>query len=347
MTQPWTDRPSTDDAIATAAAEWLCERDEGFAAGRAAAFAAWRAADARHEAAVVRTERAFGLMAELPEVRDRLEMRLAQRPRPATGAARAVAFRALGWAAGVAAAAVFAAGLWWLAPSRSAGLERFATPPQRQEQFALKDGSVVNLNAGSEVRVRFTASERRVVLATGEAHFSVTPDPARPFIVTAAGVAVRAVGTAFNVHVGEAGVEVLVTEGKVQVTREGRGTAKAAAVPVERPQLVAGERVAIPRGEPVAPAKVEQVTDETLRAATGWHSPVITFYDLPLRMVVAQFNRRNVLQIVLADESIGERRIGGTFSVDQVEAFVRLLEQDGDVVVHRGTGGEMILGRRP
>ena len=73
---------STDDAIETAAAEWLCERDEGFAPGRAQAFAAWRAADPRHEAAVAETERAMEIIAEMPAVRAPLEARIAAEARP-------------------------------------------------------------------------------------------------------------------------------------------------------------------------------------------------------------------------------------------------------------------------
>jgi transmembrane sensor len=50
----------------------------------------------------------------------------------------------------------------------------------------------------------------------------VTKDPVRPFIVMAAGVAVRAVGTAFNVKLDSTAVEVLVTEGMVAVATEDR-----------------------------------------------------------------------------------------------------------------------------
>ena len=44
-----TDSNPLDDAIETAAAEWLIEREDGFTPGRAAQFAAWRAADSRHD----------------------------------------------------------------------------------------------------------------------------------------------------------------------------------------------------------------------------------------------------------------------------------------------------------
>lgn len=335
----------SDDAIDTAAAAWLCEREEGFAPGRAEAFAAWRALDPRHEAAVERTARALELIAEMPAVRTELAARLeATAPRP-DRVVRRTSFRPPAWAAGLAAALVLAGALWWLQASRAGVAQRFATEAQHQEQVALNDGSVVNLNASSEVNVRLTASERRVTLAAGEAHFTVAHDATRPFVVTAAGVSVRAVGTAFNVRVGDTGVEVLVTEGKVEVTRD--VGAAAAPLPAERPHLVAGERVAIPRAALDAPARIERVSAETLRDSSRWHSAVITFYDLPLRTVVGQFNRRNARQLVLADAELGARKIGGTFAADQVEAFVRLLEQDGDVVAERRGAGEIVLRRAP
>ena len=335
---------STDDAIETAAAEWLCEREEGFATGRAQAFAAWRAADPRHEAAVAETERAMELLAEMPAVRAPLEARIAEVMQPVAPFVRWGGFRPPVWTAGLAAALVLAAGVWWLAPERSNGPQRYVTAAARQQQIALNDGSVLNLNVSSEVSVRLTPNERRVTLASGEAHFAVAHDTARPFIVTAAGVSVRAVGTAFSVRMGEAGVEVLVTEGKVEVARDAISAEAAVASPS---RLVAGERAVITRAVSVANAPIERVSAEVLSVAVRWHSQVMTFSDLPLREAVVLFNRRNETQLVLADEKLGSQKIGGTFAADQVEAFVRLLEKDGDVVAERRGAREIALRRAP
>jgi transmembrane sensor len=351
MTPPPPNAASTDEAIETAAAEWLCERDEGFAPGRAQAFAAWRAADARHEAAVAETERAMELLAEMPEVRAPLEARITTVAGPVAPVVRWGGFRPPVWAAGLAAALVLAAGAVWFAPRGSTQQERFATAAARQQQIALKDGSVVNLNVSSEVSVRLTANERRVTLASGQAHFAVAHDTARPFIVTAAGVSVRAVGTAFSVRVGEAGVEVLVTEGKVEVTRDATtapaGVGAAVSSAVVSPQLVAGERAVIAREVSVANAPIERVSAEVLSVAVRWHSQVMTFSDLPLREAVLLFNRRNDTQLVLVDTKLGDQKIGGTFAADQVEAFVRLLEKDGDVVAERRGAREIALRCAP
>jgi transmembrane sensor len=328
------------DAIETAAAEWLVERDAGFAPGRAENFAAWRAADPRHEAAFAEAESALAMILEdLPAVRAPLEARRKQ-----GRVVRPVIFRAPVWAAGglAAALAVFA-GLWWLrpAPINATALQTFSAAGGPQ-QVALADGSTVNLNTASAVRVQLTPRERRIALDAGEAHFAVAHDQARPFIVTAAGVSVRAVGTAFNVRVVSDGVEVLVTEGRVTIERAESG----AAVPTAF--VSAAERILIPAipASMLAPA-VERVSADTIRDAIRWHRAVMTFSDVPLRDVIAQFNRRNAVQLSLGDAALGDRAIGGTFAVDQPEAFARLLAQDGDLVAERRGPSGIVLRRAP
>ena len=63
----------------------------------------------------------------------------------------------------------------------------------------LPDGSIVELNTSSTAAIAFSPAERRVRLTQGEGHFSVAKDAGRPFVVEARGLAVRAVGTMFNV----------------------------------------------------------------------------------------------------------------------------------------------------
>jgi transmembrane sensor len=158
---------------------------------------------------------------------------------------------------------------------------------------------------------------------------------------------VRAIGTAFSVRFDGAEVAVLVTEGKVEISREPRAADVQSAAAGAPRRLVAGERISVRRDEPAAKAKIERVAGDALHAAIRWHSQVMTFSDLPLREVVAQFNRRNEIQLVFAEPELGERKIGGTFAADQVEAFARLLAQDGDMVAERRGAREIVLRRAP
>jgi transmembrane sensor len=346
MTSP-DNSPSASVAIEDAAIAWLTEREDGFSPVREREFAQWLRADPRHAAAVVRLEQTLGLLGELPEFRAEINTAFDRAapvvPFPPAAAERPsrVAWRwprVLAWS-GVAAALALGVFTGWRA-LRPAGEIRYATTAAGHERARLDDGSTLELNAASAARVQFTAAQRRVELETGEAYFAVAHDVARPFVVSAGGVSVRAVGTAFNVRIAaDRAVEVTVIEGKVRVGQGGPDASAAA----EAPLVAAGERLVVPKLAPVP--VVEKVSAATLRESLAWQSPLADFADAPLADVVARFNSRSRVQLTLADPALADRRIGGTFALDEAEAFVRLLERDGEIVVERRGETEILLRR--
>jgi transmembrane sensor len=321
-----------DTAIA-----WLAERDDGFAPGREREYANWLLEDPRHAATVARLEQTLGLLEEMPEFRDDLNAAFARaEPRVSDARTGRRAPRWLAWG-GIAAALAVSVLTGWQMLARS-GEVYFETSSAGYEMASLKDGSTVELNAGSAVRVQFTSEERHVNLEAGEAHFAVVHDPSRPFVVSAGGVLVRAVGTAFNVRLGAGGeVEVIVTEGKVQVSRARLDAATSEAAPL----VTAGERLVLPN-RAAAPV-IERVVPAVMSSALAWQGRLVEFADAPLAEIVARFNTRNRVQLVLEDSDLGQRRIGGTFAIDEAEAFVRLLERNGSVVAERRGESEIML----
>ncbi len=324
-------------AIEAEAMAWLAEREEGFAPGRAAAFEAWRRRDPRHAAAVAELEQVLaqldGLAAHREEVNAHFD-RVSPAPPPgrATPAPEPafLGWRAVAWA-GLAAALIFGAFLGFRARPSALGPEtRYATTTAGYERARLADGSTLELNTASAARVQFTAAERRVELESGEAHFEVAHDTARPFVVKAGGVAVRAVGTAFNVRFVAGAVEVTVTEGKVAVERVAPGAPSAAPT-----LLAAHERLALPLAAAGPAPVIEPLDPADVRAVLAWQRRVTDFSDTPLAEVIARFNRHNSLQLVITDPALESRRIGGMFALDDVEAFVRLLERDGIIRAER------------
>ncbi len=342
-----------EDPIEEVAADWLTLRAEGISSAQKREFERWCRADPRHTAAVARLEAACALLEKMPLLRAELQpvVEFPVQPRATAPAKKTPVLRIV--FAMAAALALAALGWWqWARPQPSAQL--YATSAGGYERVVLADGSVVELNANSEVRVDLLPNERRVVLERGEAHFTVTHDSARPFIVSAQGVAVRAVGTAFNVRLGSTSVEVLVTEGKVSVSDVGPALAAVPPRDERNPQtglptsgsltfLSANERTSIAlvpskSAAPIPPAPspvVEKISTDALREALSWQERKLVFSETPLRDVVAQFNRRNRLQLVLGDPALAMRPVGGTFAADNVEGFVRLLEGSGTIAVER------------
>jgi len=355
-------RPSDDEAIKATAAAWLAERDDNLAPEREAEFVRWRTADPRHEAAIIRLENAWGALQQLRDFRPEAQMHpdsdlLRRGARPA----RIMPFPAI---AAVALAACVAVAAVWTWSSRPRGVEakgrHYATTVDGYQRVALEDGSVVELNANTVVEVQFTREERRVRLERGEAHFTVAKNPARPFSVDVGTMMVRAVGTAFNVRLGATDVEVLVTEGKVELnpfvgpalaagpSRSERDDHHGLPTSGSPTSLNAHERIRIPLAVavPVAPPIVEKLAPEAVREALTWQGPRLVFIDTPLAEVIAQFNRRNQVQLELADVELGALPIGGSFRTENVEAFVRLLALGNEIAVERPQPGRIVLRKQ-
>jgi transmembrane sensor len=193
------------------------------------------------------------------------------------------------------------------------------------KRLALEDGSFVDLKAGAEFDAHFTPELRSLRLTCGEAHFTVAKDASRPFVVSVNNYTVRAVGTAFSIQVKDEGVSVLVTEGKVQLDEHANTQAGPNAH--ELSKLVAGQE-AIIRSSAGRETQllVRKLSPSELERATAWQAVRLEFVDLPLRDVIAEFNRHNHRKLALEDTATGNILVGGTFRADNLDGFVRLLQ---------------------
>ncbi|MDP3072962.1 MAG: FecR domain-containing protein [Opitutaceae bacterium] len=337
-------RPEAEAAIRDLAARWVVRRDRQLSAEETAELAAWLAADARHAAAFDQSSVSWRTFRELGSA-------VRRAPEPASAPAARARWR---WAVpgGLAAAALVA--LAFVSSQRApqhppANVVANTAPAVVTRRLA--DGSVARLRAGAEIAEAFTAAERRIRLVRGEAFFVVAKDAARPFFVEVGGVTVRAVGTAFAVRFEPHAVDVLVTEGTVQVTparaaKENFLSDGAADATVSAPVMVgAGHRAVVARvPEPQAPAVVVSAISATEMARTlAWNEPMLELAGATLSELVAAFAERSGRRIEVGDPALGAVRIGGRFPTDDVEGFVRALEEIYDVKSERRADGAIVL----
>jgi transmembrane sensor len=195
-----------------------------------------------------------------------------------------------------------------------------------------------------------------VLLVQGEAQFTVAKNPTRPFVVRAGGIDVRAVGTAFNVKLTGANVEVLVTHGTVHVATQqpasstppggsSQTTPVSLSVPVLA-ELLAGDRVTLPVADvatiPERP-RVVPASPEEIERLLEWKPRLLDFDSTPLAEVVETFNRRNGARLVIADDELRALPIVASIRSDNVAGFVRLLEATMGVRAERRANGEILL----
>lgn len=332
---------NTPRTTAEQAADWLVRRDRGFTAAEQDDFHAWLATDPRHRAALAYEESTWRELDHLaewrPEHGSEPNPDLLARPRRAPR-------RPLRWLVPLAAAAGLVVALNVFRPVPSSAGDTEVTGASGYEQRVLSDGSVAELNRGAAIIVDYTAGERRVRLLRGEAHFTVAKNPARPFVVNAGGIAARAVGTAFHVRLDGAAVEVLVTEGRVQVESTAAPRAASPTAPAH-PILSAGERVVVPPNtRPGAPLQPIAVSAAEIDRTLAWQPRLLEFASQPLSEVVAVFNRHNAVQLRVDEAELAALPIVATFRSDNLDGFVRLLGATAGVQAERA--GDTILLRR-
>jgi transmembrane sensor len=342
-----------DDAIESAAAEWLVRHDRGLTPAQQDEFLSWLTASAAHRESFERHRSMWGDFNALAQWRP--EHGTVPNPDLLARHRRPSPWR---WAApALLAAAVVALLLVWSSPNRATHHATLAFEATTYRQETLSDGSVLDLNRGAHVVVQFSAAERRVLLVQGEAQFAVAKNPARPFVVRAGGVDVRAVGTAFNVKLAGPNLEVLVTEGTVHVSQQtavvpptstatgASAGAAPTAVPVVLAALTAGQRTVISVATVIAPPVVVQASVPEIARLLDWQPRLLDFESTPLAEVVETFNRRNPQRLVIGDEELRSLTIVASIRSDNVEGFVRLLEGTMGVRAERTQAGEIVLRR--
>lgn len=204
-----------------------------------------------------------------------------------------------------------------------------------QQVVQLADGSTATLGSNSHLRVALSRHERDLYLPKGEAFFDVAHDPARPFVVHAAGYRVTAVGTRFDVRRDDSGkLRVVVTRGLVRL--------QSSSDPAQAPALLPAGSIATVDGGNVL---VQGVSPDEALERLSWRNGYAVFHGTPLAEAVEEFNRYNAHKIVIADPSLDALRVGGNFRLDNSAAFVRLVQEVFPVRAEQH-GDRIVLTRR-
>lgn len=204
----------------------------------------------------------------------------------------------------------------------------FETAFGEVETVTLKDGSTLTLNTDTVIEVEMTRGERRLNLVKGEAHFAVAKDASRPFTVYAGTGLVRAVGTAFSVYLKERDVEVIVSEGRVELmtespTPEGRDEGEGKAAPKLLRVIAAGDQAVMDED---SLKRLEPISEIAINRKLSWRSGMLAFAGEPLSDVLAQVSRYTDVKVDVADADVAALPVGGYFKVGEIDGLLEALE---------------------
>jgi transmembrane sensor len=273
---------------------------------------------------------------------------------PAAAGTHARSRRLTGRRAAIAAAVVAALAipLLWFA-QRSAST--YSTGVGEQRTIHLADGSYIELNTRSTIRIKLTRDIRSVQLVDGEALFKVAHEPRRPFRVSTTSAMIQAVGTQFDVYRADStDTRVTVVEGRVQVEAEAgetpggalsklpwvarsHGSVQELTVPL---MLAAGEQASVN-----GPGRIVKNTRPDVSTAVAWRNGRLLFHDASLADVIREFSRYNDFRFQLVGDTLLQRKISGVFHSDDPQTLVSLFESDASVEVTHVEDGVVVKMR--
>jgi transmembrane sensor len=351
----------TSDRIADEAGYWDARlRSPGCTDGDRLRFDEWRRKSLTHQESFDRLQL---ILATLRQNSARADIRALRDA--ALGAGKSSRKKIIAGAVALGGLAVITT-LWTVLPGR-AGLRDLAggapilmgspgavyeTGTGQRSISTLQDGSSVELNAQTRIKVVFSNHRRDVDLIYGQALFHVVHDPHRPFIVRAADRDITAVGTQFDVRLDASSVRVTLIEGKVKVSREPSPAATEQAPPpasdAHSSYLSPGQQFIARVGASASTSNIGAAPDILIRdvdvsKVTDWRNGRIFLDDLPLTEAVAEMNRHSPVQISVPDPQLARFHINGMFRAGEQEAFVTALQEYFPIDVRHDGDTQIVL----
>lgn len=223
---------------------------------------------------------------------------------------------------------VLVCSLLWFDQRQPQYQQTFATARGQSISQTLPDGSKLELDTGTELRVALYRDRREVRLLHGQAMFHVSKDATKPFHVLTNHARITVLGTQFAVRNMNEQVHVAVREGKVRVAafhqHDTTGQASGTAI------LLAGDAINLAAGDLSALKKIAP------EAVACWRTGRLTFDNTTLADALAEFERYASTGLTLADPSLGKLRISGSFEVSKLKQFTSALTQVLPVRVNKG-----------
>lgn len=207
---------------------------------------------------------------------------------------------------------------------------RYRTSLGEHSRLTLRDGSLVFLDADSEICVAFTRERRDIELVRGQALFDVKRDRSRPMHVASGSAAVTVLGTEFNLARRQRHVVVAVVDGSVRV--DGMESSNLWRKLFDNhssstPQSSRTRTLTLSRGQfaEVDGKDIIGSGQADLKTILAWHHAPLSFIQQSLAVVAGQINANSVRQLRI-DPSVSGRKISGIYMMDEPESLIAALK---------------------
>ncbi len=205
----------------------------------------------------------------------------------------------------------------------------YQTAKGEQKQIQLSDGTRIDLNTDTEVRISYTFFNRRVKLEHGEALFTVKHNADKPFEVAAADGLIRDIGTQFNVYQLADKVSVTVLEGEVSVSK----------IQATTPQLMtAGMQYTYHQN-----GQGQLANNGDVKDVSAWREGRIVFKGQRLGVVLEQLSRYHAVKLSTGNSNLAGLKVSGSFPTNDLNIALNTIAASLPVKITNKGFGNIVL----
>lgn len=201
-----------------------------------------------------------------------------------------------------------------------------------RKEIKLPDGTIVQLNSASKISYDMHNTHQRDVSLTGEAFFKVAHDKKRPFIVKTNTIAIKVLGTEFNVkaYPGDRKSETTLLKGSIELTINGRSEQKIILKPSEKFALVKKKAKPTDKDsssvlmiENISPVKVG---DKEYIEEISWTENKFVFQNQSFEDLIPKLERWYNVKIILDNPAIKSYRFTGIFINENINQALEAMQ---------------------
>ena len=198
----------------------------------------------------------------------------------------------------------------------------------------LPDGTNVKMNTDTSMNVSYGRETRLVNLQSGEAYFEVAHNTVKPFVVRTGNYLVRATGTAFSVKLLDNNLDILVTNGHVDVKALKHHQSADSILDlqsVDHSDLLATlgkDQKFVLHGDQAKQELIQSVEPGGVEKSLSWRDGMLMFDNDPLEKVITEINRYTTMKVVISDSRIRDIRFGGYFHISDISSILATMEEN-------------------
>lgn len=200
------------------------------------------------------------------------------------------------------------------------GFNTLSVPNGKVISVTLEDGSLVQLNSGSELKYpqSFLGASKRSVYLKGEAFFTIAPDLNKPFLVHSKGIYTQVYGTEFNISAYEKEplVEVVLVAGSVGVGIV-NDTISNQLKMIAPSQKLTGSTIS---------NKAFTIENVNVTPYISWTKGIVVFENEPLSSIIKKLERRFNVNIVNENKKLSQQRFTGVFNKEDIELILKTIQ---------------------